>query len=207
MCISVLQQPSELWAFYKSCGKSETFIKGPKLRRPVVTELRVLEHVKLHDKQGQPHWYQDFPSFFAKQSKGKLNSSFHFLPSAICKVHWEGGLWFSFHFHPFILKYYGPKKTVLNHVKVKCQCQFFFFFKIDHGLFRVIGPIYGGEPPPVFAFFIFWLLPFIVPPYLHWNSPNIKPILLICLLSRLYGLGKSYLRITCGRALKSLQGH
>ena len=30
-----------------------------------------------------------------------------------------------------------------------------FFFKIDHGLFRVIGPKYGGEPPTVFAFFIF----------------------------------------------------
>ena len=36
--------------------------------------------------------------------------------------------------------------------------------KIDYELFRVIGLKYGEEPPPVFAFFIFRLLPFIVSP-------------------------------------------
>ena len=31
----------------------------------------------------------------------------------------------------------------------------FFFFKIDHGLFRVIGLKLVGEPRPVFEIFIF----------------------------------------------------
>ena len=53
---------------------------------------------------------------------------------------------------------------VLKRIKVKWQCRF-FFFKIEHGLFRVIGLKLVGEPPPVFVFFIFPLLPFIVPPY------------------------------------------
>ena len=49
----------------------------------------------------------------------------------------------------------------------------FFFFKIDHGLFRVIGLKYGGEPSPVFEIFIFWLMPFIVPPYNHVTKATI----------------------------------
>ena len=55
---------------------------------------------------------------------------------------------------------------VLRRVKVKCQCRFFFLFKIEHGLFRVIGLKLAGEQPRVFVFLIFSLLPFILPPYL-----------------------------------------
>ena len=40
----------------------------------------------------------------------------------------------------------------------------FFFFKIEHGLFRVIGLKLAGEPQGVFDFFSFSLLPFILPP-------------------------------------------
>ena len=43
---------------------------------------------------------------------------------------------------------------VLKRVKVKWQCRG-FFFKIEHGLFRVIGLKYGGEPSPIFGIFIF----------------------------------------------------
>ena len=53
---------------------------------------------------------------------------------------------------------------VLKRVKVKWQCRV-FFFKIDHGLFRVIGLKLGGEPRPVFEIYIFSLLPYIAPPY------------------------------------------
>ena len=56
----------------------ELFIKKPEAPMAAVTELRVLEHLKLHDEdgdavrvpppdpvtdQGQPHWVQDFLSF------------------------------------------------------------------------------------------------------------------------------------------------
>ena len=40
-----------------------------------------------------------------------------------------------------------------------------FFFKIEHGLFRVIGLKLAGEPQGVFDLSRFSLLPFIVPPY------------------------------------------
>ncbi len=71
------------------------------LKAPTAAVTELLEHLKLHDEhgdaecvsppdtvadQGQPHWYQDFLSFVAKQKKGKLNCSLHFLPSGICKV-------------------------------------------------------------------------------------------------------------------------
>ena len=57
------------------------FLKKPKTLTAAVTELHILEHLKLHDKhgdaehvpppdpvtdQGQPHWVQDFLSFVAK---------------------------------------------------------------------------------------------------------------------------------------------
>ena len=42
-----------------------------------------------------------------------------------------------------------------------------FFFKIEHGLFRVIGLKLAGEPQGVFDLSRFSLLPFIVPPYLY----------------------------------------
>jgi len=38
------------------------------------------------------------------------------------------------------------------------------FFKIDHGLFRVLGPKYDKKSPYGFGFLIFSLLPFIVTP-------------------------------------------
>ena len=41
-----------------------------------------------------------------------------------------------------------------------------FFFKIEHGLFRVIGLKLAGEPQGVFDLISFSLLPFIIPPYL-----------------------------------------
>ena len=62
------------WQIYNFCKK-------PKALTVVVTELLVLEHLKLHDKhgdaervppphsvadQGQPHWVQDFLSFVAE---------------------------------------------------------------------------------------------------------------------------------------------
>ena len=40
-----------------------------------------------------------------------------------------------------------------------------FFFKIEHGLFRVIGLKLAGEPQGVFDLISFSLLPFIIPPY------------------------------------------
>ena len=40
-----------------------------------------------------------------------------------------------------------------------------FFFKIEHGLFRVIGLKLAGEPQGVFYLISFSLLPFIIPPY------------------------------------------
>ena len=57
------------------------FYKKPKAQTATVTELCVLEHLKLNDEQGdaehvlppdpvadqgQPHWVQDFLSFVAK---------------------------------------------------------------------------------------------------------------------------------------------
>ena len=58
---------------------------------------------------------------------------------------------------------------VLKRVKVKWQCRV-FFFKIEHGLFRVIGLKLAGEPQDVFYKFSFSLLPFIIPPY--YMLPN-----------------------------------
>ena len=77
MCISVTAAIGVLevldpWQIYNFCKKPKA---------PTVTELHVLEHLKLHDKhgdaervppphsvadQGQPHWVRDFLSFFTK---------------------------------------------------------------------------------------------------------------------------------------------
>ena len=44
----------------------------------------------------------------------------------------------------------------------------------SYGLFRVIGPKYGGEPPPVFAFLIFFTFVFYSTPLLSVVKAEVK---------------------------------
>ena len=98
-----------------------------------VSELCVLEHLKLHAKHGyaervpppcpvanpgHPRWFQDVLSFVAKQRNGKSNCSLQFLASDFCKVQSQRSRSDS------ELKTQAPEKTVgraRSHLQFGCN--------------------------------------------------------------------------------------
>ena len=86
----------------------------------------------------------------------RFQNCFRFLSTTFC----YGVMFYVCHAHTGIKCFWS---IVLKRVKVKWQCRG-FFFKIEHGLFRVIGLKLAGEPQGVFDLISFSLLPFILPP-------------------------------------------